>query len=287
MRDGIDTFVNMIRDHESYDKRPLIVAVVGAGAVGKTTVVVPEILAKIPRAVAVAEDDYCIGNTASTALHDGVPHLLTPEDYQPNLQVQHIQQIKDGKPVTIPEYDYAFREPSGRSRVINPRQLVIFEGAYLLNQPIRDEVDLALFVSVDAHDRFVRTAIRPRRNPAQTDVARLQQYFERTYPSYAIHTAPTADFADVIIANPYEPREGLCRIMPASSPFNTPDAHLKYTHPSMADSELLALAVPLEGVQMLTYVPDTERPDKYVSFNIPEAEYTLDPTKIGYTCSEG
>lgn len=274
-----------IRTHEAYGERALLVSVVGGGAVGKSTIICPALSAYLPNSVILSEDDYCIGSTASAKLHGGKPHLLTPQDYQPERIAADLDTLRRKRPVDIPQYNFVHRAPFAYTRTIQPVDVVIMEGAYLLQPALRGEFDVAVFVDSNAHDRFARTIIRPRRNPAQSDGSRLEQYIERTYPSYANETERFRFSADFTTTNPYTSAEGFKKLQPIAEVGTLGPGEL-YSHPSMSAEEELHLTICTEGIQQVCYTPNRSVPEKHLKFRVPLTEYVLDLTRIGYSRQE-
>lgn len=198
------------RIHALLSNKRVAVAIGGGSAVGKTAFFTPALANNFGSVRVISEDDYCVGNSVSSEKH-GSPNLHVPEDYDPELLAEHISELKKGNPVEKPVYSYEIRERIGKTR-IDTAQLLIVEGEFLLHPPLSEQFDLKVFIQTDDHSRFMRRVIRPRRNPDQTDLERIQEYFNLSFPFYHSHIAPTAPHADFVINNHYLPAEGKERI---------------------------------------------------------------------------
>jgi uridine kinase len=194
--------------------RSIAIAIGGGSAVGKTAFFTPALANNFGSVRVISEDDYCVGNSISSKKH-GSPNLHVPEDYDPELLAEHISELKKGNSVEKPVYSYKIRERIGKTR-IDTAKLLIVEGEFLLHPPLSNQFDIKVFIQTDDHSRFMRRVIRPRRNPNQTDLERILEYFNLSFPFYHSHIAPTATHADFVINNHYLPAEGKERISDAN-----------------------------------------------------------------------
>ncbi|OGE06227.1 hypothetical protein A3I53_03850 [Candidatus Curtissbacteria bacterium RIFCSPLOWO2_02_FULL_40_13b] len=183
-------------------KGQVFVGIAGGSVVGKTTVYAQELSRGLSDVLILPGDDYCIGNTGSAVLH-GKPNLHVPEDYDPELLGSHLRDLRERKPIEKPLYSFAERERLGWTTV-NPAEIVIVEGTFVLHQSFNGLTDIKVFILTDDHSRFIRRLIRQRRNPKQTDLERLKEYLELTYPHYHSDILPTITNADYVIQNTYD-----------------------------------------------------------------------------------
>ena len=149
-------------------KGQVFVGIAGGSVVGKTTVYAQELSRGLSDVLILPGDDYCIGNTGSAVLH-GKPNLHVPEDYDPELLGSHLRDLRERKPIEKPLYSFAERERLGWTTV-NPAEIVIVEGTFVLHQSFNGLTDIKVFILTDDHSRFIRRLIRQRRNPKQTDL---------------------------------------------------------------------------------------------------------------------
>lgn len=197
------------------ERKKVAVAVAGGCAVGKSDFFTPALVEGLSSTLVFSEDDYCVGNSVSRERF-GVPNLYVPEDFDPDLLREHVVALKRGEDIEKPVYSYEIRERIDTTRV-SARQVLVVEGEFLLHPPLSDEFDLKVFIDSDDHSRFVRRMIRPRRNPSQTDVERVMEYFQLSFPHYHSHIAPTMENADFVVENAYHPEEGHARMKECES----------------------------------------------------------------------
>lgn len=71
-----------------------------------------------------------------------------PDSLESNLMLTHIQELKAGRSVSIPVYDFATHTRKvNEFKVLSPKPILLLEGILLLNeQALVDEMDLKVFV---------------------------------------------------------------------------------------------------------------------------------------------
>lgn len=186
-------------------QKRVAIAIAGGPVSGKTSVLTPALVKEFSSILVISEDDYCIGNTESQKLH-GVPNLYVLEDFDPELLARHIAELKQGKGVEKPIYSYEVRERIGSIRT-EARDILVVEGLFLLHPPLNEQFDVKIFLDTNDHTRFIRRLLRLRRNPGQTDLERIKEYFNLSFQCYHDLIAPSATNADFIITNDYDARE--------------------------------------------------------------------------------
>ena len=126
----------------------------------------------------------------------------TPEALENSLLARHLVELKAGKPVDIPVYDYTTHERTGATQHIEPQSLIIVEGLFTLSAPeVRAEADLSIFVDADDDVRIARRILRNAARNARADHDDLRYYFDYVKPGYDRHTAPQRREADIILYN--------------------------------------------------------------------------------------
>lgn len=267
------------------DARRTFVAVVGGSATGKTSCVVPMLMAGYPDSVTFSEDDYCIGEHKSAALHQGVADLYVPEDYDPIAMSADVALLRKGEPVEIPQYSFRDKDRLEEKRLILPSRVTFIDGCYLLQPHIRDIFDISVFIETDDHARFIRHFQRPRRGNLQNDASRIAEFCEQSYVCYYREIVPYESYADVIIKNPYSPSQSKGLVLSCDELYQSGDARqiILYAHPAMAACEELRLTEYQDGMQVLQYTADrTVSQIPSAEYRVSREAYAIDLRKIGY-----
>ena len=80
-----------------------------------------------------------------------------PDSLETDLLVEHLKELKEGKTIQCPVYDYSQHNRSDKVLKIEPRPVILVEGILLLADPrIRDLLDIKVYVEADADERILR-----------------------------------------------------------------------------------------------------------------------------------
>ena len=121
----------------------------------------------------------------------------TPDAIDLNLMKQHLIDLKEGKEIYSPLYDFVTCV-SQRDKVLKkPAKFILNEGLYVLNELIRDIVDVKIYVytpfEVIKERWFARATSR-----GKTGLAAQMQFHDVNQTAFR-HIRPTMDIADVVI----------------------------------------------------------------------------------------
>lgn len=123
-----------------------------------------------------------------------------PEAIDTELFVHHLAELKAGRAIELPVYDFVRHRRTGETRRIEPRPVVLVEGILLFAEPaIRAQLDFKVFVDTDADVRLVRRIRRDmtERGREVSDV--LRQYMTTVRPMHLEFVEPSKRWADVIV----------------------------------------------------------------------------------------
>jgi len=112
-----------------------------------------------------------------------------------------LRDLGDGKPVRIPEYDFASHSRAkDKGTDIYAVDIILFEGILAFYQPeILDFMDIKIFVDTDSDTRLARRILRDLRERGRELEGILQQYQKFVKPAFDEYILPTKKYADVII----------------------------------------------------------------------------------------
>ena len=114
--------------------------------------------------------------------------------------IQHLQQLRAGKPVKVPQYDYAAHLRQGQTTRVEPPHLLLVEGILVLHDPeVRSEFDLSLFVDVPLDTCLERRLARDTGERGRTRESVVQQFQATVRPMYSEFVEPTRQWADMIV----------------------------------------------------------------------------------------
>ena len=123
-----------------------------------------------------------------------------PDAFENDLMIRHLKQLKAGKSVRCPVYDYTVHNRSKDTVLIKPAKVIIVEGILILaDKQLCDEMDIRVFVDTDADVRILRRIIRDVKKRERTLESVIDQYLTTVKPMHEAFVEPSKKNADVII----------------------------------------------------------------------------------------
>jgi len=179
----------------------LIIGIAGGSGSGKTTVVNKIVEALPPDVVTVIpQDAYYFDNGHLTKEEKLKINFDHPNSIEWTLLIKHLQMLRKGESIKMPNYDYVSCARLNTYDIIKPNRIIIVEGILVLtNKLLRDLMDIKLFVLTDGDDRLMRIITRDTisRGRSLDDV--LTHYSKFVKLMHEQFIEPTKKFADVII----------------------------------------------------------------------------------------
>ena len=179
----------------------VILGVAGGTGSGKTTVARAILHAVGRKRLAfIAQDSYYRQIEWRSPEHLAAHNFDHPDSIDTELLVDHLEDLKQGKAVDAPIYDFVHHRRSSKTERIEPRPVVLAEGILLLAEPaIRELLDFKIYVDTDADVRLKRRIQRDinERGRDLDDV--LRQYMETVRPMHLEFVEPSKRWADVIV----------------------------------------------------------------------------------------
>ncbi|MCF7942988.1 MAG: uridine kinase [Spirochaetia bacterium] len=180
-------------------KEVKIIGITGGSGSGKSTIA-RKIAEIIPDFVFIPQDNYYrsaeyINNEKITAYN-----FDHPDAFDSDLFYNHLQALKKGKSIQMPQYDFVNHKRKDVFVEVQPRPLVVIEGLMILTNPVvRELIDLKLYVDTPDDIRFIRRLQRDVKERGRTVESVISQYLEVVRPGHYAFIEPTRIYADLII----------------------------------------------------------------------------------------
>ncbi len=117
-----------------------------------------------------------------------------------SLLVTHLHELRAGRPVEIPVYDFADHTRLANTVRIEPRKVVIVEGMLILAEPaLRDLMDIRVFVDADPDLRLIRRVERDVSERGRAIQSVFEQYLETVRPMHLEFVEPSRRWAHLVI----------------------------------------------------------------------------------------
>jgi len=181
--------------------RPVIIAVAGGTGSGKTTVV-QEIVQGIGKdKVAIIQHDSYYRDRSDIPLEERARiNYDHPDSLDTDLLIAHLHQLRQGRPVQVPVYDFTSHTRQPETQTVFPRRVMILEGILILADPrLRELMDIKIFVDTDADIRFIRRLERDMTERGRTLRSVIEQYINTVRPMHLEFVEPSKRYADIII----------------------------------------------------------------------------------------
>ncbi|KAF7827912.1 uridine-cytidine kinase C [Senna tora] len=180
----------------------ILVGLAGPSGAGKT-VFTEKILNFLPGIEVISMDNY----NDSSRIVDGNFDDPRLTDYDTLLQ--NVHDLKAGKPVEVPIYDFKSSSRTGYRTVEVPSsRIVIIEGIYALSERLRPLLDLRISVTGGVHLDLVKRVIRDIQRASQEPEEIIHQISETVYPMYKAFIEPDLQTAHIKIVNKFNPFTG-------------------------------------------------------------------------------
>ena len=123
-----------------------------------------------------------------------------PDSLETDLLVEHLKQLKEGKTLECPVYDYSQHNRSSETVRVDPKPIIIVEGILLLaDDRLRDLLDIKVYVEADADERILRRISRDVSERGRDLNGIIEQYLTTVKPMHYLYVEPTRSKADVVI----------------------------------------------------------------------------------------
>ena len=180
------------------------VILIGGGSASGKTYVLRKVLEKIPseKVARISLDDYYKDFSVLPMEERAKINYDHPKAFDWKLMNAQLRDLKNGKTIEKPIYDFTIHGRSEKTEIVEPKELIIIEGIMaLVNKDLRAIGDLSVFISASRERRLVRRIDRDMKERGRTYESIIEQYFTTVLPMYEEIIAPSQYYADLIINN--------------------------------------------------------------------------------------
>lgn len=180
---------------------PLVIGVAGGSGSGKTTVVRRILESLGPAHVTVLEHDRYYRDRGDLRLEERAAlNYDHPDSLETDLMVRHVVELRAGRPVEAPLYDFARYARREETETLHPRRAIIVEGILVFTDPgLRRLMDIKVFVDTDDDTRFIRRLQRDVAERGRTMQSVVDQYLATVKPMHLEFVEPSKRHADIIV----------------------------------------------------------------------------------------
>ena len=182
------------------DNKILVIGIAGGTGSGKTTLMKNLIREFSDVVTIISHDNYY-------KRHDELPYeercklnYDEPAALETDLMARHLDILRQGGTIECPVYDFTVHNRSDETITIVPKKVIIVEGILIFeNKPLRDLMDIKIFVDTDADVRLCRRILRDVTERGRTLESVVTQYQDTVKPMHEQYVEPSKRYADIIV----------------------------------------------------------------------------------------
>ena len=178
----------------------LVIGIAGGTGSGKTTLM-KNLISRFQGDVTVlSHDNYYKRHDELTYEERCRLNYDEPAALETDLMARHLDRLRRGEAIDCPVYDFTVHNRSDETVRIVPKKVIIVEGILIFeNEPLRDLMDIRIFVDTDADVRLCRRIKRDVNKRGRTLESVLEQYQTTVKPMHEKYVEPSKRFAHIVI----------------------------------------------------------------------------------------
>ena len=178
----------------------LVIGIAGGTGSGKTTLM-KSLMGQFGEEITVlSHDNYY-------RAHNDLPYeercklnYDEPAAFETELMVRHLEELRAGRAVQCPVYDFTVHNRSDQVILLEPKSVIMVEGILIFqNKALRDLMDIKIFVDTDADIRLCRRIKRDVNKRGRSMESVLLQYQATVKPMHDQYVEPSKKFADLVV----------------------------------------------------------------------------------------
>ena len=178
----------------------LVIGIAGGSGSGKTTLLKNIIGTFGPAITVLSHDNYYKRHDEMTYEERCKLNYDEPDALETDLMVRQLQQLREGKEILCPVYDFTVHNRSDETILIKPERVIIVEGILIFeNEDLRDLMDIKVFVDADADIRICRRIKRDVNKRGRSLESVITQYQETVKPMHEKYVEPSKKYADIVV----------------------------------------------------------------------------------------
>jgi uridine kinase len=177
-----------------------IIGIAGGSGSGKTTfaLLLQDLLGKGHCAI-LHQDAYYHDQSHAFDRDGGNVNFDHPDAIDFELMTSHLQELKAGRPIAVPVYDYETHRRLSRTTPLAASPLIVVEGMLILSQrSIRELLNVKVFIAAPEQVRLARRLSRDARERGRDPAGIEQQFLSHVKPMHDRFVEPSRQYADAV-----------------------------------------------------------------------------------------
>ena len=182
------------------DDQILVIGIAGGTGSGKTTLM-KHLVERFGDVVTVLSHDNYYKRRDDLSYEERCAiNYDEPDAFDTSLMVYHLSELRQGRAIDCPVYDFTVHNRSSEVLRIVPKQVIIVEGILIFaDEELRQLMDIRIFVDTDADVRLCRRIKRDVNKRGRTLESVLTQYQTTVKPMHEKYVEPSKKHADIVV----------------------------------------------------------------------------------------
>jgi len=179
----------------------ILIGISGASGSGKTLITKTIIESIGANKISVIQEDAYYKDLSDIPFNDRTgKNFDHPDAFEHDLLIFNLRDLKNGRPVQIPAYDYNTHTRINKTTTIPANKVIILEGILILNDPvIRGLLDIRVYVDAMPDICLIRRMQRDISERERTIDSVISQYLQTVRPMFFKYVEPSKKYADIIV----------------------------------------------------------------------------------------
>jgi uridine kinase len=181
-------------------KNTIVIGIAGGTGSGKTTLI-NRIKKEFNDEITILSHDFYYKENSHLPFEERAKlNYDHPNSFETGLMVEHIKQLKEGKAVKRPVYDFVIHNRREETVTVEPAKVIIVEGILIFeNKELLDLFDIKVFIDTDPDVRIIRRILRDVRERGRSLDSVVNQYLTTVKLMHEEFVEPSKKNADIII----------------------------------------------------------------------------------------
>ena len=178
-----------------------IIGIAGGSGSGKTTLV-NSILKRVPydQISIITQDSYYKDSGHLPMEQRKELNFDHPDSIEWDLLLSDIQKLKTGQAIESPTYSYITCTRQDETIPVEPKKILLIEGILIFTcKQLCEEMDMRIYLEVDADHRLSRIIERDMESRGRTAQDVIERYYKTVRPMYEEFIRPSRAQADMLV----------------------------------------------------------------------------------------
>ena len=178
--------------------QPYIIGIAGGSGSGKSTFI-NKIEGRFGDKIAILHyDNYYREQVGVAFKQRAAMNYDHPDSLETDLLVKHLEELKRGRTIQSPVYDFSQHNRLDKTVEVQPRPVILVEGILLLaDKRLRDLCDVTIFIEVD-DERILRRIRRGVAERGRFLEGTIDKYLTSVKPMHNRYVEPTKALSDIL-----------------------------------------------------------------------------------------